>query len=154
MSSRYLREIASDVLDQYFRLDEEVSEDWFKSGSFQAYKIPAPIHYETATGPGVTQTLEGPVRHDVGHKIVTGTKGEKYPIAPEKFSSLYDDRGDGTATPKKIIKAAKLADHDGVLHTSWGDLAYKTGQHYIVRHGDGDYGAIEKDIFSKTYSAA
>jgi hypothetical protein len=151
MNSRQLREAASALIDSLLSLNEEVSEDWFKTGTFQAFKIPNPIHYETATGPGVTQTLEGPVRHDVGHKIVTGPKGEKYPIAPEKFASLYDDQGNGMATPKKIMKMAKLADHDGVLHTSWGDLAYKAGQHYIVRHGDGDYGAIEKDIFSKTY---
>ena len=82
---------------------------------------------------------------------MTGPKGERYPISPDKFNTLYDDNGDGTATPKKISKLAKLADHDGVLHTSWGDLQYTKGNDYIVRHGAGDYGAVKKDIFAQTY---
>ena len=64
---------------------------------------------------------------------------------------MYDDNGNGTATPKRVEKWAKVADHDGVLHTSWGDLAYTTGADYIVRHGAGDYGAVKADIFDKTY---
>jgi hypothetical protein len=35
-------------------------------------------------------------------------------VTPIKFAAFYDDNGDGTATPKKIMKTAKLADHDGV----------------------------------------
>jgi hypothetical protein len=85
---------------------------------------------------------------------MTGPKGENYPIAPEKFNTLYDDNGDGTAVPKKIEKLAKLADHDGVLHTSWGDLNYTAGNDYIVRHGTGDYGAVKKDIFTQTYDTS
>ena len=71
---------------------------------------------------------------------------------PEKFAGLYDDNGDGTATPKKIVKLAKLADHNGSVKTSWGEtLNYTTGNDYIVRHGPGDYGVVKKDIFAKTY---
>lgn len=62
--------------------------------------------------------------------------------------------GDGTCTPKKIPKIAKLADHDGVIHTSWGDLNYTKGNDYIVRHGPGDYGAVKKDIFNQTYDTS
>lgn len=131
----------------------KVNDDWFKKGSFTTYKKPTPVKHEIAKSSGVTSTLEGPVRHEAGHHIITGPKGEKYPVAPEKFKKLYDDNGDGTASPKKIKKSAKLADHDGTLHTSWGDLNYKKGQHYIVKHGPGDYGAVEKDIFHKTYAS-
>ena len=133
-------------------LSEQVSESWFDhSDTFDASKKGKPISHEKATESGVTKTLEGDVRHEEGHHIITGPKGEKYPVAPERFAELYDDHGDGTATPKAIVKKARLADHDGVVKASWGDLAYKAGQHYIVRHGDGDYGVIEKDIFHQTY---
>ena len=129
-----------------------INDDWFKQGSFQTYKKPSAVKYQQATIPGTVKTLEGPVRYKAGHYIMTGPKGEQYPITPEKFNSLYDNNGDGTATPKKIQKLAKLADHDGVLHTSWGDLRYTSGNDYIVRHGANDYGAVKKDIFAQTYA--
>ena len=131
-----------------------VDDAWFDSGSFRTFKHPTPISYETATDNGTVDTLEGPVKYTVGHKIITGPKGEKYPVTPIKFAAFYDDNGDGTATPKKIMKTAKLADHDGVLHTSWGNLNYTIGNDYIVRHGAGDYGAVKKDIFAKTYDTS
>ena len=76
-------------------------------------------------------------------------------MTPESFKEKYVDKGDGTATPREgPMKRARLADHDGVLKTSWGDLKYQKGKHYIVRHGSGDYGPVEKDIFHQTYDQA
>lgn len=131
-----------------------VNDAWFSVGSFETFKKPAREKFTIATEPGTVQTLEGPVNYDTGHYIMTGPKGEQYPITPEKFAELKDDNGDGTASPKKIIKVAKLADHDGVLHTSWGDLQYTAGADYIVKHGPGDYGAVKKDIFAQTYDTS
>jgi len=133
---------------------EGITDDWFKTGSFETYKHPTPIHYKTAIAPGTVNTLEGPVDYLAGHKIITGPKGEQYPVDAKKFAEYYDDNGDGTATPKKIHKHAKLADHDGVVHASYGDLNYKAGEDYIVRHGAGDYGVVKKDIFAKTYDTS
>jgi hypothetical protein len=133
-------------------LSESVDEKWFKDGSFETYKKANPVKYETANTAGTLETLEGPVKYEAGYKIITGPKGEQYPIPAEKFAGLYDDNGDGTATPKKIIKLAKLADHDGFVPTSWGELLnYTAGNDYIVRHGPNDYGVIKKDIFPQTY---
>lgn len=140
------------TLREYIDLIEnKVDDSWFKDGAFKTFKLANPIQYVTATAPGTVDTLEGPVKYDVGHKIITGPKGEKYPVSPESFADKYDIDTDSTATPKKIVKYAKLADHDGVLHTSWGDLSYTKGNDVIVRHGTGDYGAVKKDIFQQTY---
>jgi hypothetical protein len=133
--------------------ESAIHDSWFSDG-FKTFKKASPIKYEVANGPGTVETLEGPVRYDTSHIIITGPKGEQYPITPEKFSSLYDDNGDGTATPKKILKVAKIADHDGLLHTSWGDLQYTKGNDYIVRHGPNDFGAVKKDIFKQTYDTS
>lgn len=130
----------------------QVNDQWFDQGSFATYKHPTPIKYETATDNGTVDTLEGPVAYTVGHKIITGPKGEQYPVSPIKFNAYYDDNGDGTATPKKIMKVAKLADHDGVVRASWGNLEYTKGNDYIVKHGPGDYGVVKTDIFAKTYN--
>jgi hypothetical protein len=49
------------------------------------------------------------------------------------------------------MKTARLADHDGVVKASWGNLEYTKGNDYVVRHGPGDYGVVKTDIFAKTY---
>lgn len=136
-------------------MKESISEQWFNSPlTFKTYKRPSPIKYQTATDSGLVETLEGPVVHEPGFKIITGPKGEQYPVPPEKFTELYDDSGNGVATPKKIMKEARLADHDGVVHSAWAELNYTKGNDFIVRHGPGDYGVIKRDIFFLTYDAS
>jgi hypothetical protein len=140
------------TLREYINLIEgKIDDSWFKDEAFKTFKLAKPIYYDTATDNGTVDTLEGPVKYEAGHKIITGPKGEKYPVSPESFADKYDVDDEHTATPKKIIKYAKLADHDGVLHTSWGDLAYTEGNDVIVRHGEGDYGAVKLAIFQQTY---
>ena len=129
----------------------QINDKWFEQGSFKTFKKPHKEKYEIAQQSGTVQTLEGPVNYEAGHYIMTGPKGEQYPITPEKFHSMKDDLGNGVCIPKKIFKLAKLADHDGVIHTSWGDLNYTAGNDFIVKHGANDYGAVKKDIFTQTY---
>jgi hypothetical protein len=130
-----------------------INDEWFEQDSFQAFKRPDKIErYEIATKPGVIQTLEGPVEYPAGYYIMTGPKGEQYPISPETFKKNKDDLGDGRAHPKKIIKLAKVADHAGTVDTSWGQkLEYNPEVDVIVRHGPGDYGVVKREIFDITY---
>ena len=131
-----------------------INDAWFKDGSFEAFKIPDKREpFEIASTGGVLKTLEGPVEYNSGDYIMTGPNGEQYPISPETFDKLKTDNGDGTASPKKIVKLAKVADHDGFVILSYNGsrLNYNTGQDIIVRHGPNDYGVVKKDIFAKTY---
>lgn len=131
-----------------------ITDAWFRDG-FKAYKRPNPERYEIAQQDGTIETLEGPVAYKKGYYILTGPKGEQYPIPPEKFAELKDDAGNGVCYPKKIVKMARVADHDGTVKTSWGEtLNYTTGNDVIVRHGPGDYGVVKKDIFAKTYATS
>lgn len=133
-----------------------INDSWFKSGSFEAYKRPDKREpFRIANDSGTIDTLEGPVKYNPGDYIMTGPKGEAYPISSETFRSLKSDNGDGTASPKKIVKLCKLADHDGevTLKYNGSQLAYHKGEDIIVRHGENDYGVVKKDIFSQTYEA-
>jgi hypothetical protein len=131
---------------------ENINDAWFKTGSFETFKKPAREPYEIAKTDGTIETLEGPVSYKAGAYIMTGPKGEQYPITPDRFKELKVDNGDGTASPKKIVKIAKIADHAGAVATSWGDkLNYTAGNDVIVRHGPNDYGVVKKDIFTQTY---
>lgn len=137
-------------------LKNGITDAWFNSNgvALKVFKKAVPVPYQIADSDGIIQTLEGPVRYKAGAYIMTGPKGEQYPITPERFAELYADGKDGQATPKKIIKLAKLADHDGTVNTSWGDpLHYTAGNDYIVRHGPNDYGVVKKDIFAQTYAS-
>ena len=138
---------------KFINIVEGISDAWFKDG-FHAYKKPAKEKYEIATEPGTIDTLEGLVKYPAGYYIMTGPKGEQYPISPDKFKDLKDDLGNGVCTPKKIIKMAKLADHKGTVDTSWGEkLHYNPGEDVIVRHGKNDYGVVKLDIFNQTYQS-
>lgn len=140
------------------RVDEPVifiDEDWFKNYAFETFKISTTEHYEKAEQAGSIDTLESngkPQQYEAGWYIMTGPAGEKYSMPPETFANLKDDNGDGTCTPKKIIKLAKLADHNGMVKTSWGEPLYYTAQNdFIVRHSENDYGVVTAHIFRQTY---
>ena len=150
MDATFFRKYSNMIVEA----ETAINDAWFEKGSFETFKKPAVEKYKIAQSSGTVETLEGPVKYDAGHYIMTGPKGEQYPITPEKFREYKDDLGNGQCTPKKIFKLAKLADHDGVLHTSWGDLNYTAGNDYIVKHGSGDYGAVKADIFAKTYDTS
>jgi len=133
-----------------------INESWFDhADAFLTHKVPSSISYEIADEPGTIQTLEGEVSYDTHFRIITGVRGERDPVPPNRFAELYDDQGDGTATPKRIQKRARLADQAGSVRTSWGEtLNYSAGADYIVRHSEGDYGVIKADIFYKTYDVS
>lgn len=138
-----------------------INDRWFETGSFKAMKkaatggAPVKEPYEIAAEDGELDHREGKgktQKYKKGYYILTGPEGEKYSMPPETFHELKIDNGDGTATPKPIVKLAKVADHSGVVKTSWGeDLHYDPEIDIIVRHGENDYGVVKKDIFSKTY---
>lgn len=145
------------TLREYINMIEgkEISDEWFKSGGFKTYKFAKPVEYRIADEAGTVDTLEGPVKHGAGFYIMTGPKGEQYPITPDRFRDLYDVDDKGIARPKKIIKWAKVADHSGTVNTSWGEpLNYNPDEDVIVRHGENDYGVVKKDIFQQTYDTS
>jgi hypothetical protein len=133
---------------------KKITDDWFTDNSFIAYKRPDKREsFRIAKDSGVVDTLEGPVKYSSGDYIMTGPKGEEYPISPDTFAKLKNDNGDGTASPKKIEKLCKLADHDGMITLKYNgsQLAYNKGEDIIVRHDQDDYGVVKKEIFDQTY---
>ena len=81
--------------------DTGITDAWFKDG-FQTYKKPNPEKYEIAQQDGTIQTLEGPVNYRAGYYILTGPKGEQYPIPPEKFAELIIKECISVAHPRLI----------------------------------------------------
>ena len=58
----------------------------------------------------VIPTLEGDMHTSVGDWIITGIRGEKYPIKDGIFQETYDEMEDEVPTEKPGFKTPELAD--------------------------------------------
>jgi PGDYG protein len=48
------------------------------------------LSVEFASTNGVLATLEGPVRFEAGDALITGTRGERWPVSASQFPLLYE----------------------------------------------------------------
>ena len=149
---RFINEGASDIIGDTFM--PELSKDL---SSFRCFKKPIPLKFRVAQGPEKVKTKEGFVKAETGAYIMTGTKGENWPIPADQFNYdiLTQDGNTGTAAKKKIIVFAKEMNETFEVKVSWSSstLKGKVGD-YLVQYGPSDYGIVDKEIFSETYSMA
>lgn len=61
---------------------------WFRHGDHPAV-LRLPMAHQADTH-GWIDTLEGPMRVSPGDWIVTGVKGERYPVKPDIFEATYE----------------------------------------------------------------
>jgi len=84
-----------------------------------------------------------------GDYILTGTRGEKYVLTPEKFNSRYKIKGDKAETIPVKTKA-KIVEKPIKFMASWGEKMIANSGDAIVNN-DGEYYRIEKKAFKNTY---
>ena len=96
------------------KTSEGVTDGWFDhSDTFQTSKRGTPIKFQTTKAAGSVDTLEGPVAYEAGHHIVTGPKGERYPVSPDKFKTqqtVFDLIKIGLRTETKTKEITKEFD--------------------------------------------
>ena len=138
--------------------------------SFKTSKKPIDIKFEIADKDQIIKTKEadplkpgsGEVLARRGDAIMTGTKGERWPIARETFIDTYKPvRGPsqipggpitpGIARKKNIPVTAKEMPEAFEVKASWGDLSGKPGD-FLVQYGPDDFGIVSRDIFKETYN--
>lgn len=147
---RFLNEEVSSVIGDTFMPD--LSND---PASFKCFKKPIPLEFRIAQGPEQVKTKEGPVDAKAGDYIMTGTKGENWPIPGDQFNYdiLTQDGNTGTAAKKKIIVSAKEMNEPFEVKVSWSSSTLKgKPSDYLVQYGPGDYGVVDREIFEETYS--
>ena len=111
------------------------------------------VRFERAAAEQVVQTLEGPVTAQPGDAIITGVKGERYPIQAPKFEASYDvDEAAGTCWKKPIVVEAIREEAPFTVKVSWANepLQGKAGDYRLI-YGPGDEGAVDAAIFAETY---
>jgi len=118
----------------------------------QVQKKAIPLQFRIAEQPETIQTKEGPVKAPVGSYIMTGTKGENWPIPADKFKETYDIIDDQHAAKKPLPVPAKQMQEDFFVTVSWSPdkLNGKPGD-WLVQYGPGDYGVVGAGIFDETY---
>lgn len=139
----------------------------------QAQKRPIPlqVHFATeadlartdgAFNAGYIRTNETAVgdrgvRFVPGDAIVTGTRGEQWPIQRDKFEATYAPSQEGGAfgTDGLFHKVAgpvpvRCMDEPFSVSASWGELTGGPGD-YLVQYGPGDFGIVSTESFGDTY---
>ena len=106
----------------------------------------------------VIDTIEGPVHAEVGDAVVTGVRGERWPVRRTKFAELYEPVSgtrmgeDGYYRRRAVVVRTTrltqplslfLPDEQGALSGNAGD--------WLVQHMDGSFGIVADDIFERTY---
>lgn len=120
------------------------------------YEKTATVTVEFAEQDGMIETLEGMVPYIAGDAILTGIKGEKWPVRRRVFDSLYECASGNN--PKIYTKKAgsyifakqmmtpfcvQIIDGKAALEGKSGD--------WLVQFSPGELGIVAHDIFMSSY---
>lgn len=115
-------------------------------------KKPIIIQYRYADTVEVINSLEGPVTAHPGDAVITGVKGEQYPVQRFKFDEWYIITEEGKAYKKPVVVDAELMEEEFEVVVSWANnpIRGRRGD-YRLTYGPGDFGIVAADIFAETY---
>jgi|GEM_PF-1357297 len=118
-------------------------------------KMPIPLKAEFAKEDGICKTKEGEQPYKAGDAIMTGTKGEQWPIPRNTFEATYEEvegAGEGMYAKKALPVPAVQMEVEFTVNVPWSDepLVGEPGD-WLVQYGKDDHGIVGKDIFAETY---
>jgi hypothetical protein len=124
-------------------------------------KKPIAVRVEFARTDGTCQTLEGAVRYRTGDAIVTGGRGERWPVQRKVFLSSYEpvpptragDNGRYMKSPS-VSHALRLRRACEVPVGWQRDPLHGRPGDWLLRYADGSHGVVQDAIFRETYAAA
>lgn len=131
------------------------------SHALRVSKKPIPVQVEFATDDGTCETLEGAVRFRAGDAILTGVRGEHWPVSRETFLASYQavpptQAGHNGAYRKGAVPAyAMRLDHRCDVPVGWQNdpLRGEPGD-WLLQYADGSYGVLRHQIFRESYDPA
>jgi hypothetical protein len=124
-------------------------------------KRPIAVAVAFAPANGVCETLEGPVGVRAGDAVLTGVKGERWPVQRHLFLSSYRPvpptrtGQDGEYRKLPAITLALQIDRDLTVPVGWQDdpLQGHPGD-WLLRYEDGSHSIVRDAIFRQTYDPA
>lgn len=124
-----------------------------KSDMKKAIKKAIPLTFCFASEAEDIHTLEGVVTARPGDAVLTGTKGERWPIRREKFEATYDfNLQTGICSKKAIVVEAEEMQSHFEVKVGWSNQPLQGGPgDFKITYGPGEFGVVAKDIFHETY---
>ena len=109
----------------------------------------------------VCETLEGPVGVRAGDAVLTGVRGEHWPVRRDLFLASYapipptQAGQDGSYRKKPSVALARRLDHDLAVPVGWKpDALLGRPGDWLLRYDDGSHGVLQDAIFRETYGFA
>lgn len=133
--------------------DKDLALEWKKA---RRRALVFPVMFSTTYQ--TIETLEGPVQCFPGEAVITGIRGEEWPVGKERFEELYEPvpptkRGeDGMYRRLPLdVDAVEITDECSfTLPGKRGTINAQAGD-WLVRQPDGGMGVVAKRVFDETY---
>jgi hypothetical protein len=124
-------------------------------------KRAVPVEVAFAASAGVCETLEGPVRFNNGDAILTGIRGERWPVRRDLFLASYEPvpptraGEDGSYRKAPAMAYALRLDRPCEVPVGWHNdpLRGRPGD-WLLQYADGSYGVVQDSIFRESYDPA
>lgn len=129
--------------------------------SVKAQKKPIPVSVVFATNDGEMLTLEGVVKYRKGDALLTGVKGESWPMERLKFDNYYEpyrEERDGFKSlyvkRDQLVWALRLEKEFSInLSNERGILRGMPGD-WLVQYSPGDVAVVNASIFEASYEVS
>ena len=124
----------------------------------KAWKKPIAIPVVFASRDGMLRTLEGPVAYRAGDALLTGVKGERWPVRRGEFEDRYLPAGgqpmfvDGDYLKRPVVVDAERM--GAPFSVSLGDGSVLSGRagDWMITGADGERWVVADDVFVATYT--
>lgn len=120
-----------------------------------------PVRVAFAADEGVCETLEGAVRYRAGDAILTGIKGERWPVRRDLFLASYDPvpptlaAEDGRYLKAPAVARALRVDRAYEVPVNWQrDPLHARPGNWLLHYADGSFGVLQDSIFRESYEPA
>jgi hypothetical protein len=122
-------------------------------------KKPLPVPVEFAAADGVCATREGPVHYRAGDAILTGVRGERWPVERDWFSSNYAPvpptraGENGTYGKAPSLTLALRLDRPRDVPVGWQkDPLHARPGDWLLQYADGSYSVIGDEVLRESYA--
>lgn len=117
-----------------------------------------PMQVTFAGADGTCETLEGAVNYRTGDALLTGTRGERWPVERERFLSTYHPippthAGEPGAYAKRphTVLALQLAQPLAVPVASSAGVLQARASDWLLQYAPDEYGVVSNEVFLEIY---
>jgi hypothetical protein len=118
--------------------------------------LPVEVSVAFASAAGTVQTLEGPQANGAGDAIITGLKGEHWPVRREEFDRRYEAiAGRPGRYRKRVFRVtAEQLMAPRTVHAPSGAVLHGLTGSWVVNGQEGAVSVVDPEVFARSYALA